>query len=277
MTTDTRSASDEYVLAGQRAGRSGLSFTALWQGRTKYLAGAVCVALSAIMLAPLVVSISASLKTTEEAAAIPPTYLTHQLSLDAYHRLWVYQEGLPTYLLNSGGVAGLTILFCLALTIPAGYALARYPIPGKELFFVFLLLALIVPYQALLTPLFFMFASGIDLGFGPIKLTNSLVGLAIAHTAIQLPFSVYIMRNSFEAVPRELEEAAAIDGAGSRQMLFRILMPAIRPASASGMPDSVSRRRRSATILRSRGGNSSNSEAARARMLGVNLAISMPS
>jgi len=193
MTTDTRSASDEYVLAGQRAGRSGLSFTALWQGRTKYLAGAVCVAFSAIMLAPLVVSISASLKTTEEAAAIPPTYLTHQLSLDAYHRLWVYQEGLPTYLLNSGGVAGLTILFCLALTIPAGYALARYPIPGKELFFVFLLLALIVPYQALLTPLFFMFASGIDLGFGPIKLTNSLVGLAIAHTAIQLPFSVYIM------------------------------------------------------------------------------------
>lgn len=230
MTTDTPPVSADYTLPSRSAGTFAMPLTAAWQGRSKYLAGAICMALCAIMLAPLVASVSASLKTTEEASAIPPTYLTHQLSLDAYHRLWVYQEGLPTYLFNSGGVAGLTILFCLALTIPAGYALARFPLPGKEFLFVFLLLALIIPYQALLTPLFFMFARGIDLGFGPIKLTNSLAGLAIAHTAIQLPFSVYIMRNSFEAVPRELEEAAAIDGASSWQTLLRILIPAIRPA-----------------------------------------------
>ena len=174
------------------------------------------------MVAPLVVSISASLKTTIEASAQPPTYLTHQLSLDSYHRLWTYQEGLPTYLINSGGVALLAIAFSLLLTIPAGYALARFPVPGKEAFFIFLLLALIIPYQALLTPIFFMFAQ--------LKLTNTLVGLAIVHTAIQLPFSVYIMRNSVEAVPRELEEAAVIDGCSTWQVLLRILIPAIRPA-----------------------------------------------
>src|SRR5262249_44655865 len=157
----------------------------------------------------LVVSISASLKTPQEAASIPPTYLAHQISLASYQRLWSYQAGLPTYLANSAGTAFLTIAFCLLLTVPAGYALARFPVPGKEVLFVFLLLALIVPYQALLTPLFFMFAQ--------LRLTNTLVGLAIVHTAIQLPFSVYIMRNSFEAVPRELEEAAFIDGASSRQ------------------------------------------------------------
>jgi multiple sugar transport system permease protein len=222
--------SAEYTLERPSTRRLATRTGGATQGRTKYLAGAVCMALAAVMVGPLVLSISASLKTTEEASAIPPTYLTHQFSLDAYHRLWVYQEGLPTYLFNSGGVAALTILFCLALTIPAGYALARFPIPGKEIVFVFLLLALIIPYQALLTPLFFMFASGIDLGFGQIKLTNSLVGLAIAHTAIQIPFSVYLMRNSFEAVPRELEEAAVIDGASSLQMLRHILLPAIRPA-----------------------------------------------
>jgi multiple sugar transport system permease protein len=191
-------------------------------GRAKYLLGAICVALSAVMLAPLVVSISASLKTTQEAAAIPPTYFTHQLSLDSYARLWSYQAGLPTYLINSGGVAFLTIAFCLLLTIPAGYSLARYPLPGKEYVFAFLLLALIVPYQALLTPMFFMFAT--------LRLTNTLVGLALVHTAIQIPFSIYIMRNSFESVPRELEEAAVIDGCSSWQVLLRILMPAIRPA-----------------------------------------------
>jgi multiple sugar transport system permease protein len=159
----------------------------------RYLLGAICLALSAIMLAPLVVSISASLKTTEEASAIPPTYFTHHLSLDSYHRLWSYQAGLPTYLFNSGAAAAMTILFCLLLTIPAGYALARFPVPGKEFIFVFLLLSLIVPYQSLLTPIFFMFAR--------LHLTNTLVGLAIVHTTIQIPFSVYIMRNSFEAIP----------------------------------------------------------------------------
>jgi multiple sugar transport system permease protein len=193
-----------------------------WEDPGRYLIGAICMAICAIMLAPLVVSISASLKTTQEAAAIPPTYLTHQLSFDSYERLWTYQAGLPTYLINSGATALLTIIFCLVLTVPAGYALARFPVPGKEFIFVFLLLALIIPYQALLTPIFFMFAQ--------LQLTNTLVGLAIIHTTIQLPFSVYVMRNSFEAVPRELEEAAVIDGASSWQVLTRICLPAVRPA-----------------------------------------------
>ena len=94
--------------------------------------------------------------------------------------------------------------------------------PGGRHFFVFLLLALIIPYQALITPIFFMFAS--------VKLTNTLVGLAIVHTAIQIPFCLYIMRNSFEAVPKELEEAAVIDGCNSWQALTKIYLPAIRPA-----------------------------------------------
>ena len=115
-------------------------------------------AICAVMLAPLVVSISASLKTASEAAAIPPTYFTHHLSFESYQKLWNYQAGLPTYLMNSGGAAFLTIAFCLLLTIPAGYALARFPVAGKEFIFVYLLLALIVPYQSLLTPIFFMFA-----------------------------------------------------------------------------------------------------------------------
>ena len=190
--------------------------------RAKYLVGALCIALCAIMLLPLLASVLASLKSTQEAAAVPPTYFPHGLSFDSYRRLWHYQAGLPTYLGNSAGAALLTILFCLGLTVPAGYALARFPVPGKEFFFIVLLLGLIVPYQALLTPLFFMFVQ--------LKLHNSLVGLAIVHTAIQLPFSVYIMRNAFEAVPRELEEAAVIDGCNSWQVLVRIFLPAIVPA-----------------------------------------------
>jgi multiple sugar transport system permease protein len=66
--------------------------------------------------------------------------------------------------------------------------------------------------------------------FAQLRLTNTLVGLAIVHTTIQLPFSLYMMRNSFEAAPRELEEAALIDGASDWQVLVLILVPAVRPA-----------------------------------------------
>jgi multiple sugar transport system permease protein len=114
-------------------------------GRARYLLGAACVAISTVMLLPLVVSVLASVKPTAEAAASPPSYLPHSLSLDSYQRLWTYQQGLPTYLLNSLGTAVLAIVFTLVLTVPAAYALARFPIPGREVIFVFLLLALIVP------------------------------------------------------------------------------------------------------------------------------------
>jgi multiple sugar transport system permease protein len=194
----------------------------IWDSRAKYLAGAICILIITVMLLPLVAAITASIKTTGEAAAIPPTLVPRSLSLESYMELWTYQAGLPIYLFNSFATAFLTIALTLLLTVPAGYALARFSIPAKELLFVFLLLALIIPYQALITPIFLMFAQ--------LKLTNSPLGLAIIHTAIQLPFSLYIMRNSFEAVPKELEEAAVIDGCNTFQVLVRICLPSVVPA-----------------------------------------------
>jgi multiple sugar transport system permease protein len=193
-----------------------------FEGRNRYLTAAICMALIAVMVTPVVLSVAASLKTTAEAAAVPPTYFPSELSFDSYLRLWDYQAGLPHYLMNSLGTALLTIAIALGLTIPAGFALARLPVPGKEIIFVFLLMALIIPYQALLTPMFLMFVQ--------LKLTNTILGLAILHTTIQLPFSIYIMRNSFEAVPRELEESAVIDGGSTWQVLRHVLLPAIVPA-----------------------------------------------
>lgn len=197
-------------------------FGALWASRAKYLVGALLIVICVVMLLPLVASVLASLKSTTEAAAVPPTYYPHGLSADSYVRLWDYQAGLQVYVGNSLATAAIAIALTLGLTVTAGYALARFPLPGKEALFVFLLLALIIPYQALLTPIFLMFAQ--------LKLTNSVLGLAIIHTAIQLPFSLYVMRNSFEAVPKDLEEAAVVDGANSLQALVLIYLPSVVPA-----------------------------------------------
>lgn len=195
---------------------------AFWRGRTKYLLGAIMITLALVMLLPIYATVTASVKLPAEAAAIPPTYFPQSFSFESYAKLWDYQHGLPRYLFNSFATAFLAIIFTVGLTVPAGYALARFPIPGKEALFVVLLTSLIVPYQALLTPIFLMFAQ--------LKLTNSLVGLAIIHTAIQLPFSLYIMRNSFEAIPKELEEAAVIDGCNTFQLLLRICIPSVVPS-----------------------------------------------
>jgi multiple sugar transport system permease protein len=194
----------------------------IWSRRASYLAGAACLALCAFAVMPILMTALASFKSTAAAAATPPTYLPDGFNLAGYQRLWSFQLGLPTYILNSLGTAFLAIAISLTVTIPAGYALARFPIPFKEWLFVFLLLGLIIPYQALLTPIFLMFSQ--------LKITNTLLGLAIIHTHIQLPFSLYVMRNSFEAVPRELDEAAVIDGAGSWQVLTRVFLPNVRPA-----------------------------------------------
>jgi multiple sugar transport system permease protein len=109
----------------------------------------------------------------------------------------------------------------LILAALAGFGLARFAIPYKEFFFLLLICGMMIPYQTLLTPLYIMFSK--------LGIQNTRIGLAIVHTAIQLPFSVFLMRHSFEAVPRELEEAAVIDGCNSLQLLLRIFLPSVVP------------------------------------------------
>ena len=186
-----------------------------------YLAVAACVAVMAIMAAPLVFSFLASIEPAAEASAVPPHYLPQAFSPQNYLKVAGYQAGLATYLGNSIAVALMTIVACIALAAPAGYGLARFSLYGKEIAFLVLLAPMMIPYQALLTPLYLDFAK-----FG---LVDSRVGLAIVHTILQLPFSVYLMRNAFEVVPREIEEAAMMDGCSALRRLIHVFLPLAVP------------------------------------------------
>jgi multiple sugar transport system permease protein len=186
----------------------------------RYLLGALALAISAVMLAPLVLAFLGSL-TPPFINITEPSYLPIQPGLENYLYLWQAGAGLPRYLFNSIAVALMAVGICLALSIPAGYGLARFPVPRKEVWFLLLLLPIMIPYQVLIVPLYLTFAR--------LGLTNSLLGLAIVHATFQVPFSVYIMRQAFEDVPRQLEEAAQLDGSSSFGTLLRIFMPLTLP------------------------------------------------
>jgi len=138
-----------------------------------------------------------------------------------YASLANYQAGIWVYLGNSAFVSLLTVLLTLVVSTLGGYAFARFSFPGKNLLFLTVLAILMVPYTTLLIPLYVI--------LNAVGLSNSLVGVAIVLTMFQLPFSMFMMRISFESVPRELDEAAMVDGASTFGALRRVLLPAVKP------------------------------------------------
>jgi multiple sugar transport system permease protein len=138
-----------------------------------------------------------------------------------YTALTHYQAGIWRYLGNSLFVSLLTVVLTLAISLLGGYGFARFNFPGKNVVFIAVLAILMVPYATLLIPLYVL--------LNDVGLSNSLVGVALVLTIFQLPFATFMMRISFEAVPRELDEAALVDGCGSFSVLRKVHIPAVKP------------------------------------------------
>lgn len=172
-------------------------------------------ALAILFLFPLVWAGWASVKPTPGSGQ-PVGY-----GLGNFVKLAHYGQGLPTYLFNSIVIATITVAGTLVVSTLGGYAFARFRFPGRDLLFLAILAILMVPYPTLLIPLYVL--------LGWFDLQNSLVGLALVLMMFQLPFATFIMRNSFEAIPRELDEAAMVDGATTFQVLTHILLHGVRP------------------------------------------------
>ena len=138
-----------------------------------------------------------------------------------YVSLANFQAGIWVYLGNSLFVSLTTVLLTLIISFLGGYAFARFQFPGKNLLFLLVLAILMVPYATLLIPLYVI--------LNAIGLNNSLLGVALVLTMFQLPFSMFMMRISFESIPKELDEAALVDGCNSFTALWRVLLPAVKP------------------------------------------------
>ena len=129
------------------------------------------------------------------------------------------------YALNSFLVACGTAALTALIATMAGYGFARFRFPGSGVVFALVLVTMMIPFQALLTPLFLEMHS--------LGLTNNLAGLALFYTTFNLPFGVFVMRNTFLAIPWELSEAAAVDGASPARTLISVLRPLVVPGIAT--------------------------------------------
>ena len=146
---------------------------------------------------------------------------TEGLGFNNYATLASYQAGLPTYLGNSLVISLVAVTVTLLTATFGGYAFARFSFPGKNALFLVTLSILMVPYATLLIPL--------TIWLKTLGLNNTLVGVGLVLAVFQLPFATFMMRISFEGVPKEIEEAALMDGCGTFGALRRVLVHAVKP------------------------------------------------
>jgi multiple sugar transport system permease protein len=187
----------------------------------------LCVALSlaVVFVLPIIWAILRSFQPARLSTLAPQSGDFTHMTLANYravsHGLY---DVLPN-LVNSVIVALGTALLTTVVATLAGYGLAKFRFRGSGLVFGVILLALMIPFQAVLTPLY--------LELSDLHLTNNLIGLILVYTTFNLPFGVFVMRNTFQQVPQELVESARVDGAGFMFTLMRVMRPLIVPGLAT--------------------------------------------
>ncbi len=176
-----------------------------------------------VILFPYAVMLSTALKPKDEIFAFPPTWLPSRLAFDNFATMWT-TVGFGTALKNSLIVGVATTVLCLVIAIPAAYALARTNFPGKGLYRQFLLVTQMLSPIVLVIGIFRLMAA--------MGLIDQLVALVLAYSAFNLAFATWMLQSYFSTIPKELEEAAWIDGASKLQSLLRIFLPMATPALA---------------------------------------------
>lgn len=193
--------------------------------RSISLSGSVILLLF-LVIAPFYWIFSSSIKRPQEIIARIPTFFPHSFTLQHYHNLFA-GSNFPQYLLNSTIVAILTMFFTVLLTVMASYAIYRLEFPGRSLLQKIILVTYAFPNILLLIPLYMMLSA-----MRP-KLIDTPWALVVVDVTFAAPFAVWMLQAFFKSIPVELEEAAALDGAGRIQTILQIFMPLAAPGIAS--------------------------------------------
>jgi putative chitobiose transport system permease protein len=174
--------------------------------------------LALIMLFPLVWLLGTSLKPASEdvfASSIWPNSPTFK----NFFKVWTSYP-FDKYLLNSSMISVLTVVLNLLFCSLAAYPLARLNFWGKEIIFAMIIATLMIPFQIIMIPLYIL---TIELG-----LKNTIAG--VIFPSLASAFGIFLLRQSFAGVPKELEEAARMDGCSELDLWWSVMLPAIRPS-----------------------------------------------
>ena len=170
-----------------------------------------------------------SLRPTVEIMAKPPVWIPNELSLDAYVAMFsgIGKGGIPVieYFRNSLIVSITSTVIAIVIGMSGGYAFARYRFRGKSGWFLGLMLTRTVPGIALSLPLFFVYAR--------LGIIDTHFGLILAYVALNIPFTIWLIDGFFRQVPRDLAEAAQIDGCTRWQAFWQVEFPLAGPGIAS--------------------------------------------
>jgi len=180
---------------------------------------------AAIVLGPLLLVLLNTMRTSQEIFR-DPVGLPTSLNFDSYVRAWK-EASFSTYFFNSLFITVASVLLATAVSALAAYVLGRYTFTGSRFLSAFFLAGLMLPFRLAIVPLFLLLN---DLG-----LIDSRLGLILVYAATGIPFSVFILSSFFRQLPRELSEAARIDGAGEFTIFSRVMLPLVRPALATVM------------------------------------------
>lgn len=181
---------------------------------------AVLTLIALVMLLPMLWMAFTSFKGDSDIFTTKPLAWPDELTVQHYANLFSRFHFASSFL-NSTIISGVTVLVSVVLGGLAAYGLARYPWRGSGATLGFLLVARMVTPSALVVPLYVIMQA-----FG---LLNSVTGVIVGVTVLNLPFVIWILKPFFETVPREVEEAAELDGLSPFAVFFRIVMPLARP------------------------------------------------
>lgn len=183
----------------------------------------------AVICLPGLWIVLASFRPTVEIMAKPPVWIPGDLSFDAYVAMFsgVGQGGIPVieYFRNSLIVSVTSTAIALAIGMAGGYAFARFRFKAKSSIFLGLMLTRTVPGIALSLPLFFVYSK--------LAVIDTHFGLIMAYVALNVPFTIWLIDGFFRQVPRDLAEAAQIDGCTRWQAFWQVEFPLAGPGIAS--------------------------------------------
>ncbi|MFC8226128.1 carbohydrate ABC transporter permease [Streptomyces sp. NPDC057287] len=182
----------------------------------------VALLLTAAWLLPLAWAVATSLKPEGDTTRTPLSWVGSRVTFDAYSKVWESGD-LLVWLMNSAYVSVMTTLLTVVTCAMAAYGFTRTDFRGRRLLYGLVLAGIMVPPQVLIAPLF---REMVQLG-----LVDTYWGVILPQVAV--PAMVFILVKFFEGVPRELEEAAFVDGAGRWRVFWTIVIPLSRPVLAA--------------------------------------------